>query len=1021
MEPRDLANQEIRNLVRGAIGNKRKHARNTTIDRARRLLTIKDAPALATIMCVKDLDKDYFGPLFPKNLSSIYSVTKRQEIGTNIECTFQVTRLVHYLPQLVQPLELIRDINQLILTGHLQQACLKCTSFIDAYGVSAALARKIVYLHSRSKTLPASQQEEYLNTYASPLLRPLLAPPTTTALSQLVHLTLDACDVDVSCLDVMQEHLGILRRILRQGEVLSPYKKMMQRIIYPVHGHSILNSTNLLFFTSSTAIDLFTDFSTLWPLEAELPPELKVLWESEQFQSALTSVQPNRSTLAGFLRLEHPDEPEEAVYRLAAAMPEVSVLANWRRAIDCELSHRLLPEAPREESSYRFFPLNLRLPALCKAPQGRMKTYKKYQNSNADAFLRSIAVLSRLRQGEKLATLQSGQIRHLLAQTTGFSKLLDESELLELRDHSEKEDSHVIVFLTMVMLNEKKPTEDLAFEMRLAFQEIVFESFQGDILRFLDWFNERTPSLSRAVVKLCDITFLERLYLLIPSYSDVLETRIRLCRWAARVFERPEYVVIAERLVLDAQVSRIRGKIDDSRIYVDDVRYKQWTMDVVGPLLRKFERVVAVSMPKGEVEVSSNTGRSQDKEAPASRGSYWFTIACKVAYEEFCHNRIYGIDSYLSRRIRHGTLAGTLIVPVREKVEQLRAKEGISLSRNEVLELSEVLKKYEEVVVALRDDLLHFRSDAKPKGLLNSDFIGTAARRRLHEDFHGRVVNLLLAGYTAPTLCPYFLDHCWDLLVEDLYRVQEEVRSLFNGVVRPLVRSLGMSKEKSPIWRHFVSDLDQTTEGLFRNLLGWFSKSEGSYMSVSMRELVTVVVEEVGGYWPDYGKNFTFGVGGGEVLSGLLYHTVYDLLTVVFGNIAKHADLEWKATIDSILSEGDCDAGGRLTVRVVSRNRSDSTERTVAGAIALALEADRENEAMVREGRSGLGKARAIITAYSEKGEFSCKAEGDHCVVTFGIPVVMVGLGEEGEKVIEEHGTEGGSDESRRETAQLVE
>ena len=60
-------------------------------------------------------------------------------------------------------------------------------------------------------------------------------------------------------------------------------------------------------------------------------------------------------------------------------------------------------------------------------------------------------------------------------------------------------------------------------------------------------------------------------------------------------------------------------------------------------------------------------------------------------------------------------------------------------------------------------------------------------------------------------------------------------------------------------------------------------------MLVTVRELVTVVVQEVAGYFPNYEQRYSHELGGDESLSGLAYQTVYDLLSVFFTNIAQHA------------------------------------------------------------------------------------------------------------------------------------
>ena len=345
------------------------------------------------------------------------------------------------------------------------------------------------------------------------------------------------------------------------------------------------------------------------------------------------------------------------------------------------------------------------LSRLSTDPKSPIRTLQRFEPDHAQPFLRTIAVLNRLRVGDTLTSLSPLNIRVLLSQTSNLSKLLDENELLALQDQSHHEDSPIIIFLAMVMLNEKKPSEDLAFDMRMEFQNIVVDSFNSDILCFLKWLFVQTPNLCPPMVDLFDISFLERLYIINSSFADVLKTREAICRWAAQELSLPELGVVVDKLALDSKVRVIRGKIDDTRIFVDDLRYQQWASDRLAPLLRKFERVVAVSLPAHDGSVGASAGEIPTETAA---GQFWFRYACQVAFAEFCHNNMFGIDSYLSRRVRHGTLAGTLVAPIQSKIAEYMERVGEGISESEAEVLRTLFQKYRKLVERLRDDLLHF-------------------------------------------------------------------------------------------------------------------------------------------------------------------------------------------------------------------------------------------------------------------------------------------------------------------------
>ena len=438
----------------------------------------------------------------------------------------------------------------------------------------------------------------------------------------------------------------------------------------------------------------------------------------------------------------------------------------------------------------------------------------------------------------------------------------------------------------------------------------------------------------------------------------------------------------------DSKVRMIREGIDEARIFVDVLRYKQWALDALTPTLRKFERVVSVAPVTLEDSPRHVGIQSASREAPAASSDYWFYVASERAFSEFCHNKLFGIDSYLSRRIRHGTLAGTLIVPIQRKIADFQESDPNPLSTDDKKTV-QIFETYKSIVARIRDELLHFKSEEKPMGLLMPNAGQTGTRASIQADFRNRLVQLFQDGYSAPDLCPFFLDHCWNLLTEDLSRIRNRLRKIFTSEIRPLLRSI--SDDTSDIARRsMAADLDQTAEGLFTDLLRWFGKSEGSAMTVSVKELVTVVVREVARYSPTYEQKYRFVRGGEESLSGLTYQTVYDLLVLFFTNIAQHAD----ATAECELWSEFADPGGSeltmLNIGIVSKNLTSTSDHQVRVSISDALANDDHEESMVREGKSGLGKAMVLIREYSGEDGFSWEVDEGRCHIEFRVPVIVV-------------------------------
>ena len=591
MKPLDLHDHRLRNLLRGANANSEPKIRRTTINNARQILNLHDAERFASLLCESDLDEFYFGPAFPTTTSTIYRTPIRRAVSLPVECAFQTARLRHNFHRLLEASEAIGRINAAILSGELLRSCRLCEEVLAEFGFSATLARKVIYIALLATKASNESSDHSYETDSTGLLEKFFTKDASPMYSQFLNLTIDICDRDADCFETMKEHIRLLKASKDTSETFPPHYAMMRRTLFPVSISSVIDNIGLLYFSSSTAIDLLVDLSIASTNLDALPPSIRSFYLDQEFIKARENLQPSTETLQKFLQLPHVQDAEQVSYRTASIFPEVLALARWRRAIDFEFYVRDELSLPTEIVNEGYFPPNLTLTRLCELPTKEKSNFlHEFRNSNSGSFLRTVAVLNRIRNGDSLSDLHSDAVRVLLSQTTGFSRILHKHELLDLKERSEREDADVIVFLAMVMLNEREPNEDLAFEMRMAFQKIVIESHNSNIIGFLNWLYGRTESLCPVVVELCDIAFLERLYLINSSYAEVLSNREKICRWNAETFDRPEYITIADRLALDSKVRMIREGIDETRIFVDVLRYKTVVIGCTGSYLAEIRK-----------------------------------------------------------------------------------------------------------------------------------------------------------------------------------------------------------------------------------------------------------------------------------------------------------------------------------------------------------------------------------------------------------------------------------------------
>ena len=252
------------------------------------------------------------------------------------------------------------------------------------------------------------------------------------------------------------------------------------------------------------------------------------------------------------------------------------------------------------------------------------------------------------------------------------------------------------------------------------------------------------------------------------------------------------------------------------------------------------------------------------------------------------------------------------------------------------------------------------------------------------------MVEYVRGGHTTAELYPLFLEHCWSLLSGDLFRVQEELKNYYSSAVRPILRKEADASRRPDGWRPFLLELDRLSEELFSTVASWFVRSEGPSMTVKIEELVEVVVQEVRHYKPGYSGKVRVAQGRERSLIGIAYQTAYDILFICFTNIADYSDPEQIAVVETEFVEEGSRFGSVFRMSITSKNREQDTDDMVRERAESALAADLGSGAMVREGNSGLAKARTLMTAYGPGGTFQCEVGGGSCRVAIGMPIILV-------------------------------
>lgn len=988
--PKLLKSARLRNLVRGAISNVDEPVRRRTLNSARKIVSDRDADAFSAILVQEGLDSSIYGEPFPKSAADIFGIWRHLEpADIHLESTIQYYRLLHNAAKIEPAIRELSVLNQHILGRDFYAAVGTASAIIDEFGYSAAIIRKLLYIYSQIERDTTSDYADDVQVQLQRLMESVFAQKNRRLLNLYNSYLIDLFDYRSDLFSTIEIQAKMNHQATLRHKNLFQIS-MIQKTRFPCFEETMTCSHNLYLSGCSSLIDVFVDFCCI-SFYAE-PPRSISLYFRDPDVSKLRELLTDQCTFSpGVIGAAAEESTDAEMYKIASVVPEIRALHRYRAALDSQLVVREPINMSTKSNEQLYFSPGLTIRDLIEQGQSPLNQIDQYCNDEASEILRSFAVLFCLNSGRDFSQLDADEIRSLLGQTTGFSYTLTIDEVLQLRDRGDQTDSPIISFLALIMLNERDPNDDREFELRMTFQKLLIDEYDENILTFLDWIHERTPGLCGPIVSLCDIAFLERLYLIYSSYENVLDQREQLCRWASEALNNPDYLALAEQLRVDAKVREIRGELDDTRIYVEEMRYKQWIVDNITPLLRRYQRHIEILGPSNTDAIFSPDRHSESaftKKAGIESDVHLY-YAVDMAFKEFCHNKTFGIDSYLSRRIRHGSLVGQLQAPIRSLINDFLALNESTLTTDQIEKLEGIYKKYSMVVRELKDEQLQFRSKRKPDGLLSSDAFGSQLRVNAFNVLRAQLSNLFKDGLSASMLVEAFPSLCWGLLEMDLSKVRDEIVASFQSRARPILRQIKSVSSSDPIWISLQYEIDQKAHESFKEILRWFYRPERSSMSVSITELAEVVKNEVNSYRPESTIDFKI-IGESEgTVSGITYHTVYDIFYVLFDNAALYAKPSVPMNIRAKYVT-DKEGNSAISISVESTIRDNDDQDTVRSSINSSLADDVQPHAMVREGKSGLGKARWVIENYPKPGQFCWNITDNLFVFEFSLPVVLV-------------------------------
>lgn len=479
--------------------------------------------------------------------------------------------------------------------------------------------------------------------------------------------------------------------------------------------------------------------------------------------------------------------------------------------------------------------------------------------------------------------------------------------------------------------------------------------------------------------------------------KERLQILQHLCR--TDVVNRPGYSEEIDLITQRLFIRRGIQKLDEGRIFVDDAGVRREGEKL---LAESFRRFLDISSLKG-IEALRLLDSNITKMVHTTPGGHHASEqkidiekleaeGVKVIFrshytlfkelfldvrDRFISSSEYGLDSYLSVRIRHGTLQGQL----RSRFEafhlltQKNADTG-EYQRNAYWDnelstctpeerdtiqpfLSALSRDIDDLTRRLKDEILQVRTENRnPKGLFDFHF----------ED--DRLLSLFSEEFEAITAFPDFMDkvfaELWQRTEEGCTRMRNymshDLKSEFVHRLTRLQTDLRSQLQQgaAPALLAAVANGLTAVQNECDRIAHWFALTGGTYEAFTLWEIIGVCVSSVNNVNPEVQITPVINVHN-RPIAGPHFHAFFDILRAVLDNALRHSGIT--GTAPQVIITGRI-AADKITIQMRNSIAPNVRQKDPAKALSdriAAIQSRAASDAVKREGGSGYFKIAKIL------------------------------------------------------------
>lgn len=510
----------------------------------------------------------------------------------------------------------------------------------------------------------------------------------------------------------------------------------------------------------------------------------------------------------------------------------------------------------------------------------------------------------------------------IMSHTQDLARTIDYELLRMVANRSNDLECKVIYYL---LINKRSKNERDNHLLRKFLEKIVINNFEGDIVKFVEYQSTKSKEVAEFTYETCTEDFIAKLTHITKDTASITSTRARLHIWMGEKNNDRTYIERARTLLIDHKINKIRNEIHDYRIYVDAVRFNEWISDEV---IREFNTVLN-SLEK--------SGFTEYQDSPQ------LLYLIEKVYGEFCNNKIYGISSYLGRRIRHGTFKGVMFHNIISLVET-KFQSDIRDEKKSIF-WEEWKIKYEKIIDDIIATNLHVKSEANSRGLIQPTIVGSD-KNIIAKSCIQDLMNSYSVNGSSVQLNNILIEYCWRLIADDLKSIHS-----FLKIKQTLVLDFtSETKIHNNFSNTFYSELHKLVRESFSIVFEWFKRPQSVAPKAEIGLLLKAVIEEVKETC-SYLRYDEKQLDSDYELIGGAYHVIYDALFIIIYNAAIHGNTNKKL---DILINFDIE-NNKFIISVSSWLKDEQDENEVSKKLLIPEDAD-VSDAQTYEGSSGILK-----------------------------------------------------------------